>query len=173
MNLDFYLFHFINQFAGENVCLDSTAIFFAEYFQYVLVLFLFLFLLKDFKKYRLMIIQTFIAAIFARFIIVEIVRYLMPRVRPFVENNINLLVIHNPNEASFPSGHAAFFFAITTVVYLYNKKTGIVFFIASFLISISRVFTGVHWPLDILAGAIAGIFSGWLVVKLAKKLVKI
>jgi undecaprenyl-diphosphatase len=170
--MDFYLFNLINQFAGKNACLDSTAIFFAEYFQYIVVFFLFLFLVKKFRKYLKMVISALGAAVSARFIIVEIIRHLILRARPFVENNINLLVIHNPNEASFPSGHAAFFFAIAAVVYFYNKKAGVVFFTASFLISISRVFVGIHWPSDILAGAIVGIFSGWLVVRLTRKLIK-
>ena len=171
--MDFYLFHLINQFAGENTCLDSMAIFFAEYFQYIVVFCLFLFLFRNFKKYLKMVISAFATAVFARFIIVEIIRYFLPKLRPFVENNVNLLISQNPKEPSFPSGHASFFFAIAAVVYFYNKKAGTLFFVSAFLISISRVFVGVHWPFDILVGAIVGIFSGWLIFKLAKKLIKI
>ena len=120
-----------------------------------------------------MVISAFAAAVFARFIIVEIIRYFLPKLRPFVENNVNLLISQDPKEPSFPSGHASFFFAIAAVVYFYNKKAGTLFFVSAFLISISRVLIGVHWPSDILAGAIVGIFSGWLIFKLAKKLIKI
>ena len=87
-------------------------------------------------------------------------------------NHINLLFSYNPAEPSFPSGHAAFYFAIATIVYFYNKKAGLGFFLASFLISISRVFVGIHWPADIMAGALVGIFSGWLIIKIAKKFQK-
>lgn len=172
MNLDFYLFANLNQFAGKWIYLDALAIFFAKYFEYVLILFLLLFLLKNFRKYRPMIIQAFGAAILARFVVVNIIRWLWYRPRPFVENHITLL-IDKLNQASFPSGHAAFYFAISIIVYSYNKKAGTLFFIASFLISISRVFVGVHWPLDILAGAIVGIFSGWLIMKISRKFSKI
>jgi len=170
--MDFYLFHLINQFAGKNTCLDAMAIFFANYFQYFVVFFLILFLVVNYKKYLKIVLQALVAAILARFLIVEIIRYFQPRPRPFINNHIHLL-IERVNQSSFPSGHAAFFFGLATVVYFYNKKAGILFFIFAFLISIFRVFTGVHWPLDILAGAIVGIFSGWLVIKLTKRFLKV
>lgn len=172
MNLDYYLFHLINQFAGKNICFDSAVIFFAEYFQYIVVFCPLIFLFINFKKYLKMVLRAIAAAVFARFVIVEIIRYFLPRVRPFVENSINLLVAHNPREFSFPSGHAAFFFALSTVIYFYNKKAGILFFISAFLISISRVFVGVHWPSDILVGVVVGVFSGWLIVRLTEKFIK-
>ena len=195
MNIDFYIFQQINQFAGKSVCLDSAAIFFAKYFEYFLILVLLLFLAKNLKKYWPMVIESFMAAVLARLIIVNFIRWLWSRPRPFalqnfaeqnlggfVENHINLLFSYNPTEPSFPSGHAAFYFAIATVVFLYLKKVyprpkfwwgaGTLFFIASFLISISRVFSGIHWPSDILSGALVGIFSGWLINKIFKKFQK-
>ncbi len=169
MNIDLFLFQFINQFAGKSVCLDGTAIFFARYFEYFLILFLLLFLIKNVKKYWPMVIQSFFAAILSRLVITNIIRWLWPRPRPFIENHVNLLFSYNPVEPSFPSGHAAFYFAIATIVYVYNKKAGVLFYIASFLISISRVFSGIHWPSDIIAGAIVGIFSGWFVILFSRK----
>ena len=162
MNLDFFLFQQINSFSGKWLWLDTLSIYFAEHFEHVLWFVLFLFLLKNFKKYWPMIIQAFGAAILAKLVIVNFIRWLWPRPRPFVENNVNLLLSHKA--ASFPSGHAAFYFAISAVVYRYNKKAGIGFFLASFLISISRVFCGIHWLSDILAGAVIGILSGWLII---------
>ncbi len=172
MNVDFYLFEKINQFAGRFPFLDNIAIFFAKYFEYFLIFFLLLFLIKNFKKYWLMIIQSFVAAILSRFVITNIIRWIWERPRPFVGNNVNLLLSHD-SSSSFPSGHAAFYFAIATIVYFYNKKIGVLFFVASFLISLARVFSGVHWPSDILVGALVGIFSGWLVFKITKRFNKI
>jgi len=172
MSFDFYLFQKLNQFVGISPYLDKVAIFFAEYLQYFVVFCLLLFLVKNLRRNLEMVIFAFAAAIFSRFIITEIIRYFFPRIRPFVENSVNLLIGYNTTESSFPSGHAAFFFALSMVVYFYNKKAGILFFIASFLISISRVFSGIHWPSDILVGAIVGIFSGWIILKISKKFIK-
>lgn len=164
MNLDFFLFQQINSLAGKYLWLDTIAIFFAQYLGYFLFFFLFLFLAKNFKKYWPMIVRVLGAVILARLVITETIRWFFPISRPFLENNVNLL-LNYPATASFPSGHAAFYFALATVIYSYNKKAGFLFFLASFLISLSRVFVGIHWPLDILAGLFVGIFSGWLVIK--------
>ncbi len=162
--MDLYLFRLINQFALQWSWLDKIAVFLAEYFQYIVIASLFIFLFVKSRRYIEMVALTIVSAIFSRFIVVEIIRWFWQRSRPFVNNNVNLLITHN--EASFPSGHAAFFFAIATIVYLYNKKIGIFFFVSAFLISLARVFCGIHWPLDILAGAIVGIFSGLLINKI-------
>jgi len=168
MNLDITVFNLLNQYAGESVCLDSLAIFFAEYLGYFLVAILILFLLIDTKRYWLVVAMALAAAVLSRFVITEIIRFFWERSRPFVGNTVNLILGHEAT-SSFPSGHAAFFFAISTVVYSYNKKTGTLFMIASFLISLARVFAGVHWPTDIIGGALVGIFSGWLVTKFFRK----
>ncbi len=165
--MDASIFNLINQFALTWFWLDVLAIFLAEYFGYVLLFSLLLFLAIGFRKYFKMIIEAIISAILARFVIVELIRWIWQRPRPFVENNVNLLLSHN--SASFPSGHAAFFFAVSTIVYLYNKKAGILFFLSSFLICLARVFTGIHWPLDIFAGAVVGVLSGYLIHKISKK----
>ena len=166
--MDYLIFQTINSFAGKNIYLDSLGVFFAKYLGYILVFFLFSFLFKNFIKYWPVVIKALGTAVLSRFVIAELIRFFWHRPRPFIENNVNLLLDHSASP-SFPSGHAAFFFALSTVVYFYNKKAGILFLVASFLISISRVFCGIHWPSDILAGALIGVFSGWLVVKFFKK----
>lgn len=165
--MDIYLFNLINQFALTWFWLDVLAIFLAEYLGYVLLFSLLLFLANRFRKYLRMITEIVISAIFARFVIVELIRWIWQRPRPFVYNDVNLLLTHDA--PAFPSGHAALFFAVSTIVYIYNKKAGIAFFIASFLISLARVFTGIHWPLDILAGVVVGVFSSYLIYKISKK----
>ena len=169
MNLDLYLFNLINQFAGRWVWLDYFAMFCAQYLGYVLLLILFLLLIFRFKKYWKMVLEAIAAAVFADFILAEIIWHFWFRPRPFVSLNFIPLINQSPTEASFPSGHATFFFALSTIVYLYNKKLGIIFYIASLFIVVARVFAGVHWPSDILAGAILGILTGWILNKLIKK----
>ncbi len=169
MNFDLYFFNLINQFAGKWQWLDLSAIFFAKYFEYILLFYLLLFLAKNSKKYWVMVKEGLLTAIFARFIIGEIIYKIWFRQRPFVNKSAHLLLPnYNPQEASFPSGHALFYFALSTIIYNYNKKAGILLYIGSFLIVIARVFVGVHWPLDIIAGAILGIVTGLLLNKLFK-----
>lgn len=166
--MDYYIFQLFNNLAGQWICLDSLAIFFADAFKYIIVFALLLFLFK-WQKNRAMVFWSLIAAIIARLGICQIIRFFYYRPRPYFSHEVFKL-LDKGNEGSFPSGHTSFFFALSTVVYFYNKKAGILFFVASFLMGISRIFIGVHYPLDILAGIIIGIFSGWLVYKyLAKR----
>jgi undecaprenyl-diphosphatase len=166
MNFNLQVFNLINQFAGKNYFLDGLAVFFAEYLQYFIFAAVVIFLLVNFRKNLQAVISAGVSVFFSRIVITEIIRNIFFRSRPFVENQAILLINQSPEEASFPSGHATLFFALAIAIYFYNKKFGIAIFISSILISLSRVFVGVHWPSDIFFGAIIGIISGWLVVKI-------
>lgn len=193
MNIDLYLldtklFDWINGLAFKWYWLDFTGFIIAKYSEYFLVVILFLFLAiypfkyllevispkaklfngVNFKKYWRIILEAIIAAAFTRFVLVETIRWLWFRPRPFVINSVNLLGDYNAKEASFPSGHASFYFALSTIVYFYNKKIGIIFYIASLCIVLARIFVGIHWPSDVLAGAIVGILVGLAFNKIFK-----
>ena len=125
---------------------------------------------RDKKRELLMIIHAFAGAVLARFVFTEVIRYFYDRPRPFeVLNNVYQLIQHSPG-GSFPSGHAAFFFALATGVFFYRKWWGVLFYAAALLVSFSRVAAGIHWTSDIVAGAAIGIFSAILINFLFKKI---
>ena len=166
--MDIYLFNLINQFAGEWLWLDILGIFLAKYFEYIILFGLLVFLVLKLKDRFKIVIGSLVAAVISRFVITSLIRLIWPRLRPFVENNVNLLIDY-PNKASFPSGHASFYFALSFVIYMYNRKIGIWFLIGSFIMCLARVFIGIHWPLDILAGIVIGILTGWGVYLIFRK----
>jgi undecaprenyl-diphosphatase len=61
-----------------------------------------------------------------------------------------------PRSTSFPSGHAASGFAFATGVAAATPEAGIPLFAAAALVAYSRVHTGVHYPVDVIAGSVAG-----------------
>lgn len=134
----------------------------------ILGFFLFLFWKNKNKDFFLI---PLISALVSRFVFAEIIRFFYFRPRPFIDQGINPLFEHAPT-ASFPSGHAAFFFALSAGVYLFNKKAGLWFFAASSIIGLARVFAGVHYFSDVLAGLVIGVFSFWLVKFLISNFVK-
>ncbi|MDO8473983.1 MAG: phosphatase PAP2 family protein [bacterium] len=127
---------------------------------------LLVFLLKGWKERIVLALQMIIAATLSRGIITEVIRLFWYRTRPFVEQNFVPLIPH-ADSASFPSGHATFLFAIGTVLYAYNKKAGVVFLLGSAAIVIARALAGVHWPSDIIWGALIGVVCGLVVSKFA------
>lgn len=170
--MDKYVFDIINGLAGRWAWLDISGIFFAKYFEYILILCLAVLLALNFKKWREMVLSGIASALISRFVFVNLVRLMWFRPRPFVDGDVNQLLEHNPNESSFPSGHAGFYFALSTVLFLYNRKLGTAFYIFTILITLSRVFVGIHYPADILAGATIGILTGWLGYIISKRVLK-
>ena len=162
-------FRFINNLAGHGVWLDRFMIFAADQMGYLMILGVMFLAWKSSNKFKVLII-TFGSAIIARAVFVEFIRYFIYSPRPFaILENVNQLIAHEPT-SSFPSGHASFFFALAMGVYLYNKKAGTAFLWLAALIGFARIFTGVHWPLDILAGAGLGVVTAILVNYLKQKM---
>jgi undecaprenyl-diphosphatase len=170
--MDIYLFKLINGLANSSKFLDFVGIFFAEYFQYFLGLILVVLLFwpkKDVIKNRIMVMSAVISVVLSRLIFTEIIRFFYHRARPYVIlETAKKLIAENQNYASFPSGHAAFFFALAMGIYLYNKKLGIWYFVGAVLMGLARIFVGVHWPSDILGGALVGIISGVIVSRIIR-----
>lgn len=87
------------------------------------------------------------------------------RARPFTDHDVTLL-FYRPTVSAFPSVPATTAFAFAAAVWPYNRRAGIVLFVMAGLWGFARVFGGVHWPSDIVAGAVVGIASAWLVIRL-------
>ncbi len=149
-------------FISDN--LDMTLVFFAKQFPYLVALLPFFF----FKDRLVVPFLALLAGVIARFGLVDLIRSLFFRERPFMTEEVIALFEHAPT-ASFPSGHAAFFFALSAVIFLCDRKIGYLFLSISFFMVLARVASGIHWPLDILAGAVLGVLIGWLVWVMAQK----
>ena len=101
-----------------------------------------------------------------------ILKNLIQRQRPcWIDTNI-LLLIPNPTDFSFPSGHTLASFEASIMILLHSKKWGIPAIILSILIAFSRMYLFVHFPTDILGGAILGTTISILVYYVSEKIIK-
>ncbi len=173
MEADIFVFNILNGFTGNWFLLDFFFFFCAKILPYLLILpFLYL-LLKDHRKYAFYVGEIFFAAFFVRYALCEAIRHISPRERPLnALEDVNVIIPFTTENASLPSGHVAFFFALSTVAFMRNKKAGSALFFFSFLIALSRVAAGVHWPSDVVIGALVGLASGFIVFKLSQKICK-
>lgn len=86
-----------------------------------------------------------------------IMKNLIQRPRPcWLDNSITLL-IQNPADYSFPSGHTLASFEAAFTIFLFDKKWGSLALIVAALIGFSRIYLFVHFPSDVLFGIILGI----------------
>ena len=185
-SLDFQLFQWLNSWAFWGPWIDALIVFRAVFLGWWMLAGLAAFglftlpplatVFPSFRPFRRrnweMIGAALVAASIARFGITELIRFFYDRARPFeVLSGVHQLIFRDGG-GSFPSGHAVFYFAIAAVVSRYYPKTSILFFLAALNLSLARVQAGVHWPSDIVGGAIVGLGVGFLTCWLAENYLK-
>lgn len=126
-----------------------------------------------FKKTRKVGITSSLSLLF-EFIIVNLtVKKIVGRTRPYVVNEAISYITTRPSDNSFPSGHTGCVFAVASVLfYMMPKKVGIPAMIIATLVGISRLYVGVHYPTDIIAGFLIGMFTGFIAKLIVEKLSK-
>jgi len=154
----------------KNSFLDWEIIFFSKYLPYILILSFLGFLLAEHgRRRRLFIfIEAALAILVSRGLVTEGIRFFHHVARPFEVWQVIPLVPETLGN-SFPSGHATFYFALATVLFLRNRKWGIWFFIFAIINGFARIAAGVHWPMDVVGGAAIGIASAGIIHLLLRR----
>ncbi len=107
---------------------------------------------------------AFLPAYVVVVIIVEILKYFFDRPRPFeVLENVNIL--SSKSDPSFPSGHSAGIFLLASIGAEKFPQYKIPLYALAFLVGISRIFVGLHYPIDVLVGSLIGFFVGKFFVR--------
>ncbi|HEY8890387.1 MAG TPA: undecaprenyl-diphosphatase [Clostridium sp.] len=155
--MDYTIYSLINGLAGRVVVLDKTMVFIAQNFQYLFaIILLLLWFKKDTKEKVTANRKAAILAMLAMLIalgINHIIAFVYFRPRPYTLHVAHLLV--SPSvDPSFPSDHATFSFALALPILVVNKYFGRIMIGMSLLLCFARVYVGLHYPLDVVGGAI-------------------
>lgn len=94
--------------------------------------------------------------------LLKLLNRLYYRPRPFADFEVTLL-FYRPTDSSFPSNAATLGFAIAGGVWFYNRSWGWAMLAIAAIFGLSRIIGGVHFPLDVIAGAGLGWGAAWLV----------
>lgn len=122
-----------------------------------------------FKKTRLMglcVILSLAAGLLAGNVFLK---NMIARERPcWIDSSVPLL-IHNPRDYSFPSGHTLASFEGAVSIWLYNRKWGTAALILAALIGFSRMYLFVHFPTDVLGGLVLGVLIAFFIHFMVEK----
>jgi undecaprenyl-diphosphatase len=122
------------------------------------------FLLTGLEPSRLLIPWTAIAASWT---VAEGAKYLFNRTRPFLWDTEIAPLIKTPSSSSFPSGHSATAAAGAITLSVLYPPIAPVLVPAALLVVLSRNYLGVHFPFDVLAGAVIGTATSAVVLAVA------
>lgn len=170
---DFQLFIYLNNLGLESWdgfwLLITKTTFWIPLFLFILFL---IYKSQGFKMGTLIMIY-FLGAIFISIVLMLTTKYFVARIRPSSVPELAEIIraLQKPNSYSFYSGHASSSFMIATFAVLVLRKYYrwvYVLFLFPFLFTLSRIFVGVHFPSDLLIGAMVGTLLALLFYKRCK-----
>jgi undecaprenyl-diphosphatase len=169
-SIDTYLFYAIN-INFSNSVFDKFFPFITESRNWTMLYIFYLAFLvwKCGIKGRKLVVLLFFTILISDQLSSHVIKELVGRIRPCHELPGVHLLADCGGGKSFPSSHAVNNFAAATVISYFYKEYKYILFVIAGLVAFSRVYVGVHYPLDILAGAIIGFGVGYFITWIDKK----
>lgn len=122
-----------------------------------------------YKKTRWVGISVLLALLFSLLVGNVTLKPLVARPRPCWRNPLVNLLIQNPKDYSFPSGHSLSSFAAAMAIFMNHRKMGVAALLFAFIMGCTRLYFYVHYPTDVLAGMLFGLILGFLAYWIATK----
>lgn len=123
-----------------------------------------------FKKTRKAGFVMALSLIFGLIFINKTIKPLVGRIRPYVYDDVPIL-IKALRDGSFPSGHTACCFeGAFSFIFCGYKKLGRISLILAILVAISRLYLYVHYPTDVIVGALLGVLFAYVSYLIVSKL---
>jgi undecaprenyl-diphosphatase len=144
--------------------MNSLILFGAKYlyfFQIVLAAIYLLFQKRSQQKSIIVLSAIFLSLVY---IVAQIIAVFYFDPRPFVVDHFTPLIPHAPDNG-FPSDHMLLTSAIASILFVYNKKLGILAWVVAIVVGVSRVYAGIHHLTDIVGSAVIVVVLMWIAKK--------
>ncbi|QRG70259.1 undecaprenyl-diphosphatase [Brevibacillus choshinensis] len=169
MEVNIHYFRLINDLGKQYPMWNPVFYVIAEYMVYGLALAVFLYWFRRTSENRMMVIcgtvTFFLAELFGK-----VAGSLHYNQQPSAElTDVNQLVQKAVNN-SFPSDHTILFFSFCMSFWLFKKRSGIFWMLLALCMGISRIWVGVHYPADVIVGALISIGSALAVYLVVPRL---
>lgn len=135
--------------------MNNVIVFLASYLIFFLFLGLFWLWIIDGRKLQETALHAIVSALLS-WMVGAFLKDIFGTVRPYVLSGMVPLTVTAPQDAAFPSSHMAATMALAVSVFLHDKKVGAWFMVGSILVGIGRIWAGVHYPQDVVGGAVVG-----------------
>lgn len=158
------LFYQIFNLSHKSSFWDSLMIFGAVNVIYLtVILMVILAIFGSLKEKKVLLLA--IVAVIVTLILTQVIRIFFYEPRPFLTLPITTLIKH-PTDASFPSGHSSIMAALAFPYFFYKSKYSPIFLFLMLWVGVSRIFVGVHYPLDVVGGFVEGYLATGIAWKL-------
>ncbi len=160
-SIDHQMENVVSHFRKKSILVDRVFIFFANYGPAMFFLEMFLLIAFVFARHvqvkhaLLSLLIAMMAAVTTK-LIIDPIAHTIGRIRPFVTYQYEPLLAKNANDPSFPSNHAGGALALTTVLVAKFPHLGLITILLAVLVILSRLYTGLHYFFDLLAGGFVG-----------------
>jgi undecaprenyl-diphosphatase len=167
--MDTAIFHSIQRMVGVSPVLDGLGVFCASVLIWIEAAAVVAFFLRD--RRRLLVLASAAVSALLAWLASDGIGFLYFRPRPFAAlADARLLISKSPLDKSFPSDHATIAFALAFAVYQADRRWGGILLAMAAVIALARVFVGVHYFSDVVAGAFLGLICAFIVHRLVHKI---
>ena len=152
------VFFLIFNLSNHSPLLDNIMVFGADYLIFLMWFLIFIFAVKGKTLERKSLI-LFLISFPILYLVVKFIHLFIFEPRPYIANQILPLISYRVDDASFPSRHTSISFAMAFAFLHFKSKWGLLILFLAIWVGISRVYVGVHYPVDIIGGIMVGIIS--------------
>lgn len=161
----------LNSMARKSFLADKVIVFFAKYLIFLFIICdgILLVIPKLGRSFGLTPVKIYLFNLVGAltWLLMLLIKRLHFTPRPYVyhslKNKVKLLIRKRATSAAFPSGHTALISSIGGGIFYISPGIGSIVLALALIVGTARVIAGIHWPIDILGGAVLGCFLSFLV----------